>query len=169
LQDFLCYYAVGEATRRGLPVQIHTGILEGFRNYHPAHTSPTLLVPLIAAYPEARFDLFHAGFPYARELSVMAMEFPNVWVDLCWVPLISETAAVQILEEWIDMLPGNKLLWGSDCISPVTTLGAAIFGRRVVVEAVARRAEAGAFGEKQARRLVEGILRENAQALFYGG
>jgi hypothetical protein len=169
LQDYLCYYTVGEAARRGLPVQIHTGILEGLRNYQPAHVSPTLLVPLITAFPEARFDLFHAGFPYARELSVMALEFPNVWADICWVPLVSEGAAVQILEEWIEMLPGNKILWGSDCLSPVTTLGATIFGRRVVVEAVARRAEAGALSEKQARRLVEGILRENAQALFHEG
>lgn len=168
LQDYLCYYAVAAAARRGLPVQIHTGILEGFRGYQPEHVSPTLLVPLIKSLPEARFDLFHAGFPYARELAAMAMQFPNVWADICWVPLMSETAAVQILEEWIDMLPGNKLLWGSDCISPVTTLGATIFGRGVVVEAVARRAEAGAFGQKAARRLVEGVLRENAKALFYG-
>lgn len=167
LQDYLCYYAVGEATRRGLPVQIHTGILEGLRNYQPAHVSPTLLVPLITAFPQGRFDLFHAGFPYARELAVMALEFPQVWADICWVPLVSAAAAVHILEEWIEMLPGNKLLWGSDCISPVTTLGAALFGRRVVVEAVARRAEAGGWSEKQAKRLVEGILRENARGLFY--
>lgn len=167
LQDYLCYYAVGEASRRGLPVQIHTGILEGLRNYQPAHVSPTLLVPLITAFPQARFDLFHAGFPYARELAVMALEFPQVWADICWVPLVSQAAAVQILEEWIDILPGNKILWGSDCVNPVVTLGATIFGRRVVVEAVARRAEAGGLSEKQAKRLVGAILRENARELFY--
>ena len=167
LQDYLCYYAVGEATKRGLPVQIHTGMLEGLRGYQPAHVSPLLLVPLILAFPEARFDLFHAGFPYARELAALGLQFPNVWADLCWVPLVSEAAAVQILEEWMDMLPGNKLLWGSDCVSPVNVVGAAIFGRRTVVEAVARKVEAGALGERQAERLVEGVLRENARGLFY--
>jgi hypothetical protein len=167
LQDYLTYYAVGEATDRGLPVQIHTGLLEGMRGYRPERTSPTLLVPLLLAFPQARFDLFHAGFPYTRELAALALEFPNVWADICWVPILCDSAAVRILEEWIDMLPGNKLLWGSDCISPLLTLGAASFGRRTVVEAVSRRTEAGAFGERQARRLVEGILRENAKELFY--
>jgi len=167
LQDFLTFYAVGRATERGLPVQIHTGILEGRRGRSLLEVSPLGLIPLLSAYPQARFDLFHAGFPYARELGTIAMGFPNVWADLCWVPLISDAGAVQILEEWIDMLPGNKLLWGGDCTSPVAVLGAAIFGRRVVVEALARKVEGGSLSEKQALRLTERILRDNGFALFH--
>ena len=142
-------------------------MLEGLKTYRLTWVRPSLLVPLLSAYPDVPFDLFHVGFPFARELAAVALSWPNVWVDICWAPLVSPTAAVRILEEYIDIIPGNKLLWGGDCIHPVSALGAAVIGRRVVAEALARKLEAGAFTEPQALRLAECILHDNAAELYY--
>jgi hypothetical protein len=166
LGDYLTYYAVGRAVERGLAVQIHTGILEGLRPYAPPRTSPLLLAPLLQAHPQGRFDLFHAGFPYARELATMAMGTPQVWADLCWVPLISDAAAGRILDEWIDMLPGSKLLWGGDCANPVAALGASLAGRQVVAKTLAGKVDAGTMTRPQADRLAEMILRGNGREVF---
>ena len=70
------------------PIQIHTGLQEGTGNV-VTNSRPTHLINLFIRYPDARFDLFHAGYPYHHELAALAKNFANVYADLCWVPIIS--------------------------------------------------------------------------------
>jgi hypothetical protein len=84
VQDFVFHHLLGLANRDGLPVQIHTGLLEGMR--HPLRQSdPLLLDPLFGRYPGIPFDLFHIGYPWFRESLVLAKSHPNVHLDLCWI------------------------------------------------------------------------------------
>ena len=67
------------------------------------------LVNLFIEYREAKFDLFHGGYPYTGELLALAKNFPNVYLDLCWLHIISPTAAVCMLHEAIETVPVNKI------------------------------------------------------------
>jgi len=36
-----------------------------------------------------KFVIFHGGYPYGQELSTMAKNFPGVYIDMCWLAIIS--------------------------------------------------------------------------------
>jgi hypothetical protein len=76
------------ASEKGLPVQIHTGLQEGTGNVL-ANSDPLLLTNLFLEYPRAKFDVFHAGYPFADSLLSLAKNFPNVFLDFSWVHIIS--------------------------------------------------------------------------------
>ncbi|GAI72988.1 unnamed protein product, partial [marine sediment metagenome] len=60
MQDYLVHVMIGEAERRGLPIQIHTGLQEGNENV-VSNSNPELLINLFMEYKDARFDIFHVG------------------------------------------------------------------------------------------------------------
>jgi hypothetical protein len=62
-QDYLFHFILAIANRKGLIVQIHTGIQEGSGNLL-ANSNPEHLANLFREYPEVAFDLFHIGYPY---------------------------------------------------------------------------------------------------------
>jgi hypothetical protein len=92
LQDYLIHLIVQEAERRRLPIQIHTGLQEGNENI-VTHSRPTPLVNLFMEYRDTQFDIFHGGWPYSSELGALAKNFPNVYIDMCWMHIISYTRA----------------------------------------------------------------------------
>jgi uncharacterized protein len=85
LQDYMTRRLIGLAAERGLPIQIHTGLQEGNGNYLE-NSRPTRLTNVFMEFPDARFDVFHAGYPYTGEVAALAKNFRNVYANLCWVP-----------------------------------------------------------------------------------
>ena len=70
---------------------------------------------LFLQYPQARFDLLHAGYPYMRELVALVKLFPNVYINMAWFDLLSPIAAKNYLLEWISSVPTNKIFaFGGD-------------------------------------------------------
>jgi hypothetical protein len=97
-QNFVQHHLVQRAIELDWPVQIHTGILGGSYGAQITHTNPTHLVDLFLRYPQARFDLLHASYPYMRELTALAKLFPNVYINTAWFELLSPRAAKQYLQ-----------------------------------------------------------------------
>lgn len=166
LQDYMMHQIVRRAIGHGLPIQVHTGIQEGnanlLGNSHPMH-----LANLLLEYPEARFVLLHAGYPYAGETAVLGKMFPNAYIDLCWVWAIGPSVAQRILDEWIDVVPANKILgFGGDYIFVEGTYASSRFAREGIARLLARRVRGRRLGEADAIGLARRILRENALQLF---
>ncbi|HOP80366.1 MAG TPA: amidohydrolase family protein, partial [Armatimonadota bacterium] len=83
LQDYMMHRLIRMTIDAGLPMQIHTGLQDGNGNYLE-HSNPLHLNNIFVFYRNGRFDLFHAGYPFTRELGIMAKMFPGVYADLCW-------------------------------------------------------------------------------------
>ncbi|MCB9502019.1 MAG: amidohydrolase family protein [Deferribacteres bacterium] len=97
-----------------LPMQIHTGLQAGNGNII-TNSNPTHLTQLIMSHPRVDFCLFHGGYPYGGELAVLAKNFPNVYIDMCWSAIISPSYSKRYLHEWIETVPANKILaFGGD-------------------------------------------------------
>ncbi|HPX39904.1 MAG TPA: amidohydrolase family protein, partial [Candidatus Hydrogenedentes bacterium] len=161
LQDFMTRTLIGRAAERGLPIQIHTGLQEGNGNYL-ANSNPTLLTNVIMEFSDARFDLFHAGYPFTGELAAMAKYFPNVSADLCWVQAISPHVFKRTLHEWLDTIPANKIFAGGGDSNYVEGAhGHCTLARRLVAEVLAERVEQGAMDRAGALWYAGRILREN--------
>jgi hypothetical protein len=165
LEDFMFHWIVKKSIALGLPIQIHTGYLAGNGNVLE-NGRPTLLNNLFLKYPQAKFVLFHGGYPWTGEYAALGKMFPNVYLDLVWLPQISREAAVRGLDEILDTVPYNKLFWGGDCHFIEESTGSLIFGKAVVTQVLAMRVERGLMTEDLAREVARRVFRDNAIRLF---
>jgi hypothetical protein len=138
LQDHLVWFLAGLAADLGLVFQIHTGTQGNWG--HVPDSDPLGLLELIRAHRTARFDLFHAGYPYAPELGVVGKHYPNVWLNACWIYLITMAGSRQILSEWLDLVPGERLLgFGSDVRWPELLYGHLVLARACLADVLAEK------------------------------
>jgi uncharacterized protein len=166
LQDYVTRRLIALATDRGLPIQVHTGLQEGNGNYLE-NSRPTHLTNLFMEYGDARFDLFHAGYPFTGEVAALAKNFQNVYADLCWVHAISPTVAERTLDEWIEVVPSNKIFAvGGDSNYVEGAYGHCKIARRAACNVLSRKVESGYLSEEEALDLARKILRDNAAALY---
>ena len=172
LQDHMIFYLAGladEMKSRGemkLIFQIHTGVQGNWG--HIPDSDPLLLIPLIKAFPNVRFDLFHAGYPYSRMIGMLGKHYPNVWLNMAWMYVISIAASRQLLSEWIDLVPGYRILgFGSDVGFPEMIYGHLKMARSCVADVLASKIERDFLSEEEALSLARRLFRENGVA-FYG-
>jgi uncharacterized protein len=93
-----------------MPVAVHSGYWGDFRD-----SAPALMIPVFKRYPGVRFDLYHLGMPYVRDVLLTAKNFSNVWVNFCWAHAISQSISVSAVREAVDLVPMNKILaFGGD-------------------------------------------------------
>ncbi len=167
LQDYLVHLIVQEAERRRLPIQIHTGLQEGNENM-VTHSKPTHLVNLFMEYKDAQFDIFHGGWPYSSELGALAKNFPNVYIDMCWMHVISESRARSALSEWLDEVPANKIMgFGGDYAFIEGAYGHAVMAKENIARVLASKVDDGAFSIDEAKKYATWLLRDNPMGLFF--
>jgi uncharacterized protein len=166
LQDYMFHQIVRAAVEREVPVQIHTGLQEGNGNVLE-NSNPLLLTNLCLEYPQAKFDLFHGGYPFMGEALALAKNFGNVFLDLCWLYIISPSAGARMLHEAIETVPANKIFaFGGDFIIPEGSYGHSVMARRTVSRVLTEKVEDGYLTEVEAAALAQRILRDNPAALY---
>jgi hypothetical protein len=166
LQDYMFHQIVRAAVERDVPIQIHTGLQEGNGNVLE-NSNPSLLTNVLLEYPDAKFDLFHGGYPFMGETLALVKNFANAHLDLCWLHIISPTAAARMLHEALETIPANKIFaFGGDFIIPEGAYGHSVMARRVVSRVLTEKIEDGYISEDEAVTLAQRILRENAASLF---
>ena len=123
LQDYLVHQYVRRAEAEGLGIQVHTGYLAGIKQVLN-NIRAMDMIPIFIRYPRARFDLFHAGWPYTEEHAVIGKQFPNVWLNLCWAWTMNPATMERTLDSWLASVPHNKIFaYGGDCDSPICEYG----------------------------------------------
>lgn len=165
LEDFLFHWIIKKSIEYELPIQIHTGYLAGSGNVLE-NGKPTKLNNLFLKYRDARFVLFHGGYPWTSDFVALGKMFPNVYLDLVWLPQISREKAVLTLDEMLDCVPYNKIFWGGDCAFIEESTGSLEFAKSVVAETLAKRIERGLLTEDAACEIAERIFRTNAIEVF---
>lgn len=165
VQDYIFHWIVQKSIEYNLPIQIHTGFLAGDGNYLE-NSHPLKLNNLFTKYPEARFVLFHGGYPWTSEFIAIGKMFQNVYLDLVWLPQISREKAVLALDEMLDCVPYNKIFWGGDCAFIEESTGSLEFAKSVIAETLSKRVERGLLTKDVAYEIIERILRENAMDVF---
>ncbi len=165
-QDWMMHQVLEMAERAQIPVQVHTGIQEGSGNIL-AHSDPLLLNNLFIEYPDVDFDLFHIGYPFQHVLSALAKSFPNVYIDMCWAHIISPTASVNALVEWIDSVPLSKIsAFGGDYGFVDAIYGHQLMARQNVSRALAIKVDEGLFNVDKAREIARMLFVDNPTRLF---
>ena len=166
LHDHLFHHYMRCARERNLVVQIHTGYLNG--TYSDLRQgNPESLIPIFIQYPDLRFDLFHAAWPWSELLGAIGKHFPNVWLDMCWAWTMNPIQMERILNEWLSAVPSNKILaYGSDTLSPFPVIGYAQQARNGIASTLEKKILRGEYSKKTAQFVASRIMHENARELY---
>lgn len=161
LQDYMFHYIIQKATEEKLPVQIHTGIFAKNENII-SNGNPEKLNNLFIEYPHTKFVLFHFSYPYTPQAFSLAKMFPNVVLDFCWVPMISINIAKRALNDFLDLIPYNKLMWGGDASRVEEAYSGSCLVREVISSVLVERIEKKNINIKRALEIAHAILHDNA-------
>lgn len=166
LQDFMMHQIIQLAKKHDLPMQIHTGLQAGdgniISNSNPAHLSNLFL-----EYRDVRFALFHGGYPYGGEVSALAKNFRNVFIDMSWTYIISPSYSERYLHEWLETVPANKIMaFGGDYHNVENTYGHSLMARAMVAKVLIEKVRTGYFTEDEAKSIAKRLLHDNVIEFF---
>lgn len=164
-EDFMIGYLADCAGEHGLPFQFHTGT---------SFSGPVadrdgrcdLMSNLIHAHPDTTFVLMHGSFPFTRELADLAKRFPNVVVDISWLPMLSQAAAESAVAEFVTLVPHEKIVWGGDCVFAEETFGAFRVAVEALAAGLARLVGRSWITRNDALEIAQRIMGQNARQIF---
>lgn len=159
-QDYVFFQQCMIAAELDLPFQIHTGLGQLHR------TNPMQLQEAIAKHPETRFVLFHCGYPWLDETLGLLHVYPNVYPDLCWLPLISTSAAERMLHEMLEVTTVDRICWGCDTWTAEESYGALLALRHVLASVLSQKIASGYLKLRDAKSIIDSILYRNARQLY---
>jgi len=159
-QDFLFHYFFKKAEELGLPIQIHTGPGKAFQ------TAPSLLGPIFEEYRTVKIALFHGGFPWIGEPGAMALFYPNLYLDLVWLPLLSPTFSRLALREWLETTGGARIMMGGDSWNVEGAVGSILFNLETIAQVLGEMVESGYLSIVNAQEIGKMILWNNPQDFF---
>jgi len=159
-QDYVFFEICKIAAKLELPIQCHTGLglLHG--------TNAMAMEEVIKKNPATQFVLFHGGYPWLDDTCGLVHNYPNVYADLCWLPLISTSAAQRILHELIEVGTSDKICWGCDTWTFEESYGALLAGRHVLAKVLSEKINDNYIGLDDAKVIIDNIFYENAKKLY---
>ena len=163
LRAYLVEQMLRLAAEQELVVAVHAGVWGDFRELASQH-----MIPVVARNPKTRFDLYHMGMPEVRATAFIGKNFPNVWLNLCWTHVVSPVMTRSALDEYIDLVPVNKLIaFGGDYAKPVEKVyGHLVMAREDIAMVLGRRVDAGLMTDKQAIDVARKWFFENPMELY---
>jgi hypothetical protein len=165
-QDYMVHFIMNKANKLGSIIQVHTGIFEGNGNII-GNGDPSLMSNLFYDYPDVTFDIFHIGYPFQQTLSAVAKMFPNVYIDMCWVHIISPVASVRALSEWLEVMPYRKIsAFGGDFCFIDGVYGHQKIARQNIAEVLSEKVRRGLMGGDEACEVATALFYENPKRIF---
>lgn len=167
LGTWMAHKAMELAPEYGMVVPVHCGIIYCcWCDFRPL--SPLNVVPLVLRYRKTTFDLYHAGIPWVREIAVIGNQYPNVALNLVWCHQISPYMTEHMLNEWIDLVPANKIIGfaGDACDGPEKTVGALALARENIARALAVRIQRRQMSETRALDICRAWLYDNPRRIY---
>ena len=146
---------------KGMPVSFHTG-LQTSGKIDIRWSNPQLLIPLFREYKNLNFDIFHGGFPFVNEFVELGKSWPNVFLNLCWLHIISPEGARSLLSELIECVPIHKIFaFGADTFFPESTIGHLEMAKENCAIVLTEKVLNGFFTEEEAIVYAQRIFRTN--------
>jgi len=163
LRSYITEQMLDMASELGLVVAVHTGMWGDFRTLDPKH-----MIHIIMRHPNTKFDLYHMGMPWVRETGIIGKNFPNVWLNLCWCHIVSPKMTCSALDEWVDLVPTNKIIaFGGDYSKPVEKVyGHLVMAREDIAKVLGGRVEDGLMTEEEAISVAERWFCHNPKELY---
>jgi predicted TIM-barrel fold metal-dependent hydrolase len=130
-------------------------------------SSPMHLAPILESHSDVTFDIFHGGYPWVHEVAALAHNYPNVRLNLTWLPQLTTSVAVAALKEWLQVAGGGRRLsWGGDCVLVEEAYGALLAARHTIAKALAELVDEGYAELESAIETARAILHEGGAETY---
>jgi predicted TIM-barrel fold metal-dependent hydrolase len=168
LIDYLIVQALRVASRRGIPLQFHTGF--GDRDLDLRLADPLHLRPVLEEkqWRRAPIVLLHASYPFVKEAGYLASVYPQVYLDFgLTVPYLSTAGMRQAVKQLLELAPYTKVMFSTDAhaIPELYYLGAK-WGRETLAHVLEDAIRGSDLTFTEAERIAGRILFENARRLY---
>ena len=161
-QDYIFWKICEIAAEFKLPIQCHTGMGQLTK------TNAMAMKEVIEKNPETKFVIFHCSYPWMDDVNGLLRTYHNVYPDLCWLPLLSTSAAIRMLHELIEGGTCDKVCWGCDTWTSEESYGALLAFRFVLVKVLKEKIRDGYITLNDAKDIIDNIMYNNAFKLYYG-
>ena len=167
LNDYLFHQYMRFARELKLPVQLHTGHMAGIYN-RVDKANAVHLASVLELHRDVRFDLFHGNWPYMGDLLFLGKNYPNVFLDLCWVHIIDPIYTIKLLERAVLTIPHSKIHgFGGDYTDCPEYVAAHLqLARQNIATALSNLVEGCWLEEEQALALAKDWLFNNPNRFF---
>ena len=153
LDDWLFNHFMRLARKYDLPVQLHTGYLAGLRN-DVQKANAVHLTPLLELHQDVRFALFHGNWPYMDDILFIGKNYPNVWLDLCWVQSVDPVYCVELMKRILLVVPHAKVFaFGADTFQIEWVVGYLELARDNVACALSEMVDSGWIDMHEAKEI----------------
>lgn len=161
-QDWVVHECCKQANDRGWPHQVHVG------THNITECSPMPLAELASRYPGMKIVLIHC-WPFLREAGWLAKQFPNVYLDTCWLPVLNPAFYREALETWLGYVPYHKIMCSQDSTSVEMAVGSSLFVRGILADVLSHGDCWPGLPEADLRRIAADILYGNAESVYDSG
>lgn len=158
-EDWVVHACCQLAEERGWPHQIHVG------THNLKASSPLALEPLARRYAGMPLVLLHC-WPYLDETAWLAKQLPNVYLDACWLQILSPAHLERALCTWLTFVPTHKLMASHDATSVEMAAGAGASLRQLLAEALEKVTSWTGASQRETQQLAADILHDNALRLY---
>jgi predicted TIM-barrel fold metal-dependent hydrolase len=169
LQDYLFWYIIDLATRKGLPVKLHTGhqSMNNFMRLENVMFNPSDCANLCRLSPDTRFIFFHISYPYYEPMISLTKHYSNAIIDMCWSWTINPIASIDFLKKYIMTSPINKLMvFGGDDLYIENLTGHAKLARKGISIALADLIQNKWISELDAIEIANKIMWKNVEEIY---
>lgn len=167
-EDFVVRRCAQYAADHGLPMQLHVGMGHPEPGMLVFNSAPLLLETFlnIRSLNRLKLTLLHGGYPFSSQVASLVQTYGNVYLDFSWMPYLHHFYLRQKLTEWMEILPANKLLYGSDAGAPEFHVAAAHHARMALNEVLHDGHRRGVWNHGQLDWLARRVLWDNAADLY---
>jgi len=164
-RDYVVWLLSQLAGLAGLTFSMHTGSVCCGAPF-PEKCGVKELLRLIQGNPETKFDLFHAGYPCTGEGAAIVKYLPNAYLNLSWLPMVSQSMMRRYLLEILDEIPMNKITWGGDAEHVEEVYSNVKMMREILVSVLSEKFGAGRYDFELCEQIAKRVLRENAIRIY---
>jgi len=124
-QDYMTVHVAKFASESNVPLLIHTGGAMSpsidMRNANPLLLYSLFYNPVVRKHLP-RVVMLHTGYPFHEVVAAIVSEFPNAYVDLSFFTGLRGVTE-KVLHSFIELVPHQKILYGSDSSTVPERLG----------------------------------------------
>ncbi len=166
LDDFLFHEYMRYARDLDLPVQIHTGHMAGIRN-RVDKANASHFAQVLEVHREVAFDLFHGNWPYMGDILFLIKNYPNAYLNFCWVHIIDPIYSIELLERSIVTVPHKKINgFGGDYGAPELIPAHLSLAKDNIARALSNLVLRDWISEREAINIAADLLYNNPNELF---
>jgi len=166
LDDWLFHNFIDHVKQYNLPIQIHTGHMAGIRN-DIVKANAAHFIKVLELHSDVVFDLFHGNWPYMGEYLFIGKNYPNAYLDLCWVNTIDPLYSIELMKRAIVTVPHNKIMvFGGDTNKIENTIGYLELAKDNIAYALSDMIEVEYLSKNEARQIAVDWFFNNPNELF---